>query len=484
MPKQVDLQPESPASTLRVSKTKTRPPKVPKPRKKDLVPDTFLMEGWFPAGTETSVRYTTDFPVDNEVTVLHVNLTDMTQEQAAADILADLDAGAYVTASALGNEVTLAPEGGAAVVTVVEVLVTNPPEEPQDPGDSTDGGTIGGDPAIIQMTGSFVAGTIIEMDYTTDIGGVTTAEYTVPENFTGLQLAQPYAQFIDTMPDLIADDVGDLIYIWPELPATSVTLLAFRITAPPGSGTGGENNTDGAYVLTASSDITMASSTEQTVTRFAQLLESMTANSLLDYTLTIMAEVSDELTVGDSTELNRQLLAELMDQIDVYAFVKTASDVAQGWVMNTEGAQPISEYDNYDFNSLAYFHGEFYGTNDNGLYKMGGDLDAGVGITAAMSSLMLDMGTSRQKRIRSAYLGYTSTNELVLKVRAVSDGQLFEHWYKAQPISVADAPREGYVRVGQGLKSRYWQFELTNIDGGDFEIDQLELYPLMLNRRI
>jgi hypothetical protein len=40
------------------------------------------------------------------------------------------------------------------------------------------------------------------------------------------------------------------------------------------------------------------------------------------------------------------------------------------------------------------------------------------------------------------------------------------------------------VEVGQGLRSRYWQFELTNVDGGDFELDVLELYPLFLGRRV
>jgi hypothetical protein len=145
---------------------------------------------------------------------------------------------------------------------------------------------------------------------------------------------------------------------------------------------------------------------------------------------------------------------------------------------------PISEYDNFTFNSMTQFKDKFYGTTDAGLYMMGADTDDSAPITAELSSLMLDLGSSRMKRIRSAYLGYTASNQLVLKVRAVSDGQLSEHWYKARPVAIADAPREGYVRVGQGLRSRYWQFELTNVGGGDFEIDQLELYPLFLNRRV
>ena len=72
----------------------------------------------------------------------------------------------------------------------------------------------------------------------------------------------------------------------------------------------------------------------------------------------------------------------------------------------------------------------------------------------------------------------------MLKVRSVSDGELSENWYKATQNKVSEAPEGSYMPVGQGLKSRYWQFELTNVDGGDFEIDQVELHPLILNRRV
>jgi hypothetical protein len=186
---------------------------------------------------------------------------------------------------------------------------------------------------------------------------------------------------------------------------------------------------------------------------------------------------------GDSLELDRQLFTQVMDYADVFTLLKTPADTVQGWVVNTEGDMPISEYDNYQFDSLTSYKGVFYGTSDTGLYVMGADDDAGTNITAEIASMMLDFGSSRLKRISAAYLGYTSENEMVLKVRSVDNGQLYEHWFKACPVT-ADAPREGRITVAKGLRSRYWQFELTNIEGGDFEIDQLEMYPVMLNRRV
>jgi hypothetical protein len=214
-----------------------------------------------------------------------------------------------------------------------------------------------------------------------------------------------------------------------------------------------------------------------------QLLEGVTVGSTIQNTLTIIVEETVALQAADTIELTAKLLAELIDEVNVHSLLKTPSEIAQGWILNTEAAMPISEYDNFKFDSLTQFKGAFYGTSDSGLYVMGANTDAGQPIMAELSSLMLDFGTSRQKRMRSAYLGYTSENELVLKVRSVSDGALSEHWYKACPV-IADAPREGRIKIGQGLRSRYWQFELTNIDGGDFEIDQLEMYPLFLSRRV
>jgi hypothetical protein len=146
--------------------------------------------------------------------------------------------------------------------------------------------------------------------------------------------------------------------------------------------------------------------------------------------------------------------------------------------------RPISEYDNYNYNSMVSFKGRFYGASDDGLFELDGDDDAGTPIQAKLSSLMLDFGSSRQKRVRSAYLGYTATNQLVLRVRSVSQGLLSEDWYEAREVTSAEAPRANIAHVGQGLKSRYWQFELVNVDGGDFEIDQLEMYPIFLGRRV
>lgn len=215
-----------------------------------------------------------------------------------------------------------------------------------------------------------------------------------------------------------------------------------------------------------------------------QVVSAMTLATTVENTLTIMVVDTAEVQVSDAVELTSQLLVELLDVADVYTLFRTSGDIAQGWAVNTEGTQPISEYDNFLFNSMTYFKGQLYATADAGVYTLEGDDDAGDPIMAQMASMMLDFGTSRLKRIRSAYMGYTAAKELVLKVRAESNGGLAEHWYKATHNGTAAIPDGSYMPIGQGLKSRYWQFELTNVDGGDFEVDKIELHPIILNRRV
>jgi hypothetical protein len=115
---------------------------------------------------------------------------------------------------------------------------------------------------------------------------------------------------------------------------------------------------------------------------------------------------------------------------------------------------------------------------------MTGDDDAGAPIAAELTSMMLDFATSRQKRLSAAWIGYKADGELVLRVRAVDMDELVEYCFVGRNVSGAPAQQENRFKLGKGLRSRYWQFELINKEGADFEIDQVELYPIRLDRRV
>lgn len=238
-----------------------------------------------------------------------------------------------------------------------------------------------------------------------------------------------------------------------------------------------------AVTRSVADSLTVSAAVQSLATYLTLLTDAVEVSTDLELRRLVLVAVTDEVEVDDAAQVQGHYLAELLSSVDVYAMLASSADVAQGWVMNTEKARPVSEYDNFEFTSLAWYRGQLWGTLDDGLYLLEGGDDAGEPIQAALESLLLDFGTGRQKRIRSAYLGYTAQGGLVLKVRAVEGGEMSEHWYAASDVT-ADAPREGIMEVGQGLRSRYWQFELVNVDGADFEIDHIELYPIMLGRRV
>lgn len=239
-----------------------------------------------------------------------------------------------------------------------------------------------------------------------------------------------------------------------------------------------------AFSKTLTDGITLSDEARSTIAYLAAITDALTVGDSLQHALTLVADFSDGVEIEESAELTAQYFASLIDRANVYLLFKTPAELAQGWVMNTEAALPISEYDNYDFNSLAFTGVQMVGTSDDGVYILEGDDDAGVAIDSVLTSMMLDFGSSRQKRVRSAYLGYTSDGQLILKVRTASNGQLVEDWYRAEKVAAQPAPGENYYKVGQGLKSRYWQFELVNEDGADFEVDHLEMHPIFLSRRV
>jgi hypothetical protein len=219
------------------------------------------------------------------------------------------------------------------------------------------------------------------------------------------------------------------------------------------------------------------------LTRLVSLYDELTATTTAEYTLTILVSETLRGAALDSVGVLGHYFTQNSDLLGAWVGFRLGEEPATGWVMNTEGDMPVSRYENYDFNSFCRLGDVYLGAKDEGLYLLDGETDDGVLIESAVRTMMLDFGSPAMKRVQSAYIGYTSNGRLLLKVRVTTEGQLNEQWYEAQELP-AQAPREQMVRVGRGLRSRYWQFDLVNIDGADFELTDLELYPVYLNRRV
>jgi hypothetical protein len=215
-----------------------------------------------------------------------------------------------------------------------------------------------------------------------------------------------------------------------------------------------------------------------------QLLDSVRiADGLPAPSITMTALLADSFAIDASLSLQQVLAIALADGVDLLAQIAIDNGVYLAWVVNTE-THAFTSYANYPFNSFATIGGKLYGAKTDGIYLLEGDDDAGVAIDAFARAGLDDFGSSKLKRMPSMYLGYTTSGRMLMKVTVMGDaGDREEHWYELEDRP-ANALREGRVKLGRGLKSTYWGFELANVDGADFSLDEISWYPIVLDRRL
>lgn len=220
------------------------------------------------------------------------------------------------------------------------------------------------------------------------------------------------------------------------------------------------------------------------INAFQQLLASFEMQATLGQSAILHAILTDTAELSDSVTEYLAIRQALIDGAQFGLTIYTGQDTYAAWVM-TPATRAMRRYLNYPFNSFAEMGGHIYGAGPDGVFLLEGDDDAGVPIKAAVRTGLMDFGLRQLKRMDRAYLGYASDGTLILRVVNTSEtGSKMECTYKMVQTT-ADAPREQRIPIGRGLKSVYWQFELTNDEtGSDFELHDMTLLPMVLSRRV
>ena len=150
-------------------------------------------------------------------------------------------------------------------------------------------------------------------------------------------------------------------------------------------------------------------------------------------------------------------------------------------VLNLETQAPYF-YDNFAFTGFASQRGRQFAVGPDGLYELGGDTDEGRPIAARIETGLNDLGAALLKTVYAAYLGYAATAGLRLTATTGhSEGESMQNYTLAE---TAGATTQARIKMGKGVKARYWQFALANQAGGDFTIETLEVLPVVLGRRV
>lgn len=217
---------------------------------------------------------------------------------------------------------------------------------------------------------------------------------------------------------------------------------------------------------------------------FAPLVDAAALASTSTPALRLVVLSSDTLAAADTPAAVMTLLADASDGLLAYVNARVGGDEIAGWVLNTANLA-ASEYRDFPFESAAVFDTSTYVAGDGGIYELKRGDDDGDPIEAWIRTGLSELGDSRQKRLKNAWVGRTGTGKLVLKVVTTGvDGRKTEDWYLQETDARAGSePREGRFKVGEGLQSRFWQFEIHNKAGGALDLTDVQLFPIVLDLR-
>jgi len=150
------------------------------------------------------------------------------------------------------------------------------------------------------------------------------------------------------------------------------------------------------------------------------------------------------------------------------------------WVLNLH-TRALTEYTGFQFNSYARFAGHTLAASDGGVFKLDTTRnDAGTEIDAIVRTGQLDYDSSWLKRVPRLYLDYSTDGDVDVSTITSESGR---RRYLLRHNNVTGI-QQRRVPIGQGPKSRRWQFEVANRNGADFSLGSIIAYPVLLRRRV
>ena len=213
-------------------------------------------------------------------------------------------------------------------------------------------------------------------------------------------------------------------------------------------------------------------------TLYGQLVDTILAEDTASYLSLFSGSLQDALALGDSISGSLVFQALIQDTFQLFLWSGTDQMAYTGFVMNPK-VGGLTEYQNYNFNSIAKIGSAYYGASSTGLYLLEGTDDAGTDIDVRIKFGAFDPGAGKKSRVEHAYIGVRSDGKMIFKTFA-DDGK--ERWYETQALHNDLSTQR--AKLGRGVKSRYWQYELVNRDGESIELEQFEFLPIILTRRV
>lgn len=150
------------------------------------------------------------------------------------------------------------------------------------------------------------------------------------------------------------------------------------------------------------------------------------------------------------------------------------------WVLNTRN-RALTEYDNFLFNSFAVFNGYVVAAGSSGVVTLGTQsLDNATAITARVRTGKESFGMSVHKRVPRIYTGLITDGDMTFRT-ITNEGGARSYLLGTNHATGLQQRR---VPVGKGPRSRFWSFEIENVAGSDFSVNDILVKPVALRRRV
>lgn len=203
--------------------------------------------------------------------------------------------------------------------------------------------------------------------------------------------------------------------------------------------------------------------------------ESVTIADVLSQKLILRITAADTFALADSTSPNWIFKPILTDGVEIAVGYIEPNGSFTTWAVNTRTGA-VTEYQNFVFNSFAQIGHKYLGASDAGLYELDGADDDGTDVIAHIKSGYAQFGGSKYSSFKAAYLGMRGDGNIILKLDT-GDGKSYTYQTVIQDMQSTK------VRLGKGLRARYFSFELIST-GPDFDLDTIEFIPLVAQRRV
>ena len=143
-------------------------------------------------------------------------------------------------------------------------------------------------------------------------------------------------------------------------------------------------------------------------------------------------------------------------------------------VMNPKNLA-VSEYTRFNFNSFAFFNGKYLAAGSYGIHVLEGDTDNGEPIISFIKTGHVPTGAARARDI---YL--LGRSDAQMRVALIGDE---EEECREEADYLLSKLGQDRIVTPRGMEPHYFQIAVENSQGGDFDLDSIQVFEEALKRR-